>query len=102
MLLLTTAIPFCFGTEATGRRFATATTAKKLVLRTCILSTGISIYKYKENLYCLADAATEEGSATRIRPSSRKIFNKVVKFGVVFPDSILATEECGSPHRSAE
>ena len=41
------------------------------------------------------------GVATRYRPSCRNIFTSVLRFGVVLPDSILATDECGSPQRSA-
>ena len=43
----------------------------------------------------------EPGSATRVSPSSRKILKRVLRFGVVLPDSILATEEWGRPQSCA-
>ena len=43
--------------------------------------------------YLAGGAVLMEGSATRFNPSSLNIFSKVVRLGVLFPDSILATEE---------
>ena len=40
-------------------------------------------------------------SVTKFKPSSRKILRSVLRFGMLLPDSILATEECGSPQRAA-
>lgn len=46
-------------------------------------------------------AVWETGLMVKLRPSCLNIFRSVLRFGVDFPDSILATEECGSPHSSA-
>lgn len=36
-----------------------------------------------------------------LSPSCLSIFRSVLRFGVDLPDSILATDECGSPHSLA-
>ena len=41
------------------------------------------------------------GVAIRFNPNFLKSFNRVLRFGVVLPDSMRATDECGRPHSSA-